>query len=198
MITYKSLMYRNYQEWRPPRSKNQSMMIWGCGRYVIPIGGQSSNQCSNRHSPIIITFGGTNTVETTNTNHAFIQCAKGCTAILNNVNFELFSRNLWFTKCMTLTKTVTENWVIEAPSVGTILANLENMTEIIYFLGIRPFCFSSICLKTIFNSFRQFLFPFFLLVVRLSWNFLRFHKILFQTDAKNFSFISWKREKMYS
>ena len=49
-----------------------------------------------------------------------------------------------------------------------------------------------------FSSFRQFLFPFFLSVVWLSWNFVRFHKILIQTDAKSFSFQSWKTKKFYS
>ena len=49
-----------------------------------------------------------------------------------------------------------------------------------------------------FSSFRQFLFPFFLLVVWLSWNFVRFDEILFQTDAKSFSFLSWKTKKFYS
>ena len=49
-----------------------------------------------------------------------------------------------------------------------------------------------------FSSFRQLLFTFFLLVVWLSWNFVRFHEILFQTDAKSFSFLSWKIKKFYS
>ena len=49
-----------------------------------------------------------------------------------------------------------------------------------------------------FNSFRQFIFPFFLSVVCLSWNFVRFHEILFQTDAESFSFLSWKTKKFYS
>ena len=48
-----------------------------------------------------------------------------------------------------------------------------------------------------FNSFRQFLFPFFLLIVWSSWDFVRFHDILFQTDAKNFSSLSWKTKKLY-
>ena len=34
--------------------------------------------------------------------------------------------------------------------------------------------------ETSFSSFRQFLFPFFLSVVWLSWNFVRFHEILFK------------------
>ena len=49
-----------------------------------------------------------------------------------------------------------------------------------------------------FSSFRQFLFSFFLSVVWLSWNFVRFHEILFQTDAESFSFLSWKTKKFYS
>ena len=32
----------------------------------------------------------------------------------------------------------------------------------------------------------------------MSWNFVRFHKILNQTDAKNFSCLSWKTNKFYS
>ena len=47
-----------------------------------------------------------------------------------------------------------------------------------------------------FSSFRQLLFKFFLLVVWLSWNFVRFHKTLFQTDAEIFSFLSCKSKNM--
>ena len=32
----------------------------------------------------------------------------------------------------------------------------------------------------------------------MNWNFVRFHKILFQTDAESFSFLSWKTKKFYS
>ena len=49
-----------------------------------------------------------------------------------------------------------------------------------------------------FSSFRQFLFSFFLSVDWLSWNFQRFLEILFQTDTKSFSFLSWKIRKFYS
>ena len=48
----------------------------------------------------------------------------------------------------------------------------------------------------VFSSFRQLLFSFFLSVVWLSWTFVRFHKILFQTDAESFSFLSWKTKKV--
>ena len=47
------------------------------------------------------------------------------------------------------------------------------------------------------NALRQFLFPFFLSVVWLSLNFLRFHKLFFQTDAENVSFLSWKTKNKY-
>ena len=43
-----------------------------------------------------------------------------------------------------------------------------------------------------FNSFRQLLFSFFLSVVWLTWNFVRFHEILLQRDGESFSFLSWK------
>ena len=43
----------------------------------------------------------------------------------------------------------------------------------------------------------QFLFSFCLSVVWLSWNFVRFHEIIFQTDAENFSILSWKTKKFY-
>ena len=43
-----------------------------------------------------------------------------------------------------------------------------------------------------FNSF-SLLFTFFLLIVWLSLNFVRFHKILFHIDAENFIFLSWKK-----
>ena len=49
----------------------------------------------------------------------------------------------------------------------------------------------------IISSFRQLLFTFFRLVVWLSWNFVRFHKIHFKTDAESFSFLSWKTKKFY-
>ena len=48
-----------------------------------------------------------------------------------------------------------------------------------------------------FSLFRQFLIFKFLLVVWLSWNFVRFHEILFQTDAENFSFLSWQTKKCF-
>ena len=32
----------------------------------------------------------------------------------------------------------------------------------------------------------------------MSWNFVRFHEILFQTDAESFSFLSWKTKKFYT
>ena len=41
------------------------------------------------------------------------------------------------------------------------------------------------------SLFRQFWFPFFL-SVWFSWSFLRFHEILFQTDANTVSFLFWK------
>ena len=47
-----------------------------------------------------------------------------------------------------------------------------------------------------FSWFRQFLFPYFLSVVWLSWNFVRFHEILFQTDVESFSFLPWKTKKV--
>ena len=50
----------------------------------------------------------------------------------------------------------------------------------------------------LFSSFRQFFFPFFLSVVWVSWNFVRFHEILFLTDAESFSFLSWKTKKFYT
>ena len=32
----------------------------------------------------------------------------------------------------------------------------------------------------------------------MSWDFVRFHEILFQRDAESFSFVSWKTKKFYS
>ena len=49
-----------------------------------------------------------------------------------------------------------------------------------------------------FSFFRELLFSPFLSVVWLSWNFVRFHEILFQTDAESFSVLSWKTNKFYS
>ena len=47
-----------------------------------------------------------------------------------------------------------------------------------------------------FSLFRQFVLPFFLSVVWLSWNLVRFHKILYQTDAENISFLSTKTQNV--
>ena len=33
-------------------------------------------------------------------------------------------------------------------------------------------------------------------IVRMSWNFVRFQEILFQTDAEEFSFLSWQTKKV--
>ena len=52
-----------------------------------------------------------------------------------------------------------------------------------------------------FNTFsliKQLLLTFFFTDVWLSWNFARFHEILFQTDYESFSFLSWKTKKFYS
>ena len=35
-------------------------------------------------------------------------------------------------------------------------------------------------------------------IVWMSWNFGRFHEIIFQADAESFSFLSWKTKKFYS
>ena len=80
--------------------------------------------------------------------------------------------------------------------------------SIIYFLGIKLFCFSSIYLKKNFVKPHKIsthlaysddcYFHLFLSVVWLSWNFARFHKIQFQTEPESFSFLSWKTKKFYS
>ena len=44
---------------------------------------------------------------------------------------------------------------------------------------------------------RQLLFSCFLYVVWLSWNFLGFHKILFQTDSESLSFLFWKKKVIF-
>ena len=49
-----------------------------------------------------------------------------------------------------------------------------------------------------FSFFRELLFSPFLSVVWLSWNFVRFHEIQFQTEPESFSFLSWKTKKFYS
>ena len=52
-----------------------------------------------------------------------------------------------------------------------------------------------------FNSIRQWIEKKEIKIVWItwmSWNFVRFHEILFQTDAENFSFLSWKTKKFYS
>ena len=52
-----------------------------------------------------------------------------------------------------------------------------------------------------FNSIRQPIEKMKITIVWMSWmswNFVRFHEILFQTDAESFSFLSWKSKKFYS
>ena len=48
-----------------------------------------------------------------------------------------------------------------------------------------------------FSSFKQLFYSIFLSVVWMSWNFVRFHEILFQSDAESFSFQSWKTKKIF-
>ena len=45
-----------------------------------------------------------------------------------------------------------------------------------------------------FNSIRQRIQNMEVEIVWMSWNFVRFHEILFQTDAENFSFLYWKQK----
>ena len=52
--------------------------------------------------------------------------------------------------------------------------------------------------KSDFNSIRQPKERMKITIFWMSWNFVRFHEILFQTDAESFSFLSWKTKKFYS
>ena len=58
-------------------------------------------------------------------------------------------------------KTVTENWVIEAPSVGTILAYLETRNKTFFVFRDRKLKIFSICLKKISAHSDNFYFHFF-------------------------------------
>jgi hypothetical protein len=52
-----------------------------------------------------------------------------------------------------------------------------------------------------FSSFRQHLDDIYLWVirgVRISWNFVKFHEMINQRDAENFSFLSLQTKKFYS
>ena len=50
-----------------------------------------------------------------------------------------------------------------------------------------------------FNSIRQRIEKMEIIQISwMSWNFVRFHEILFQTDTEIFSFLSWKTKKFYS
>ena len=97
-------------------------------------------------------------------------------------------------------------------SVGTLLAYLETKTWIIFFrnktlLFFKIESWNSICLKKKyretsqnFNSIRQQIEKVEIKIVcisYMSWNFVRFHNFFFQTDAKRFSFLSWKTKKKY-
>ena len=62
-------------------------------------------------------------------------------------------------------------------------------------------CWNSLESSQNFNSIRQQIEKIEIKIVWMSWmswNFVRFHEILFQTDAENFSFLSWKIKKFYS
>ena len=101
-----------------------------------------------------------------------------------------------------------------APSFGVILACLETTAKKMFFRN-KTFLFFKIECRNFqvqfeigffetsqnFNSFsffRELLFSPFLSVVWLSWNFVRFHEIQFQTEPESFSFLSWKTKKFYS
>ena len=102
-------------------------------------------------------------------------------------------------------KTFTENWVSkQSLDIDNGLKLFFRNKTCLFFkidswnfkhLFEKDFCETSQNFNS-FSSFRQFLFSFFLSVVWLSWNFVRFHVILFQTDAEIFSFLSYKTKKV--
>ena len=61
----------------------------------------------------------------------------------------------------------------------------------------KEFCETSKNVK-VFSWFRQFLFPFFYWLSDWDEILLAFTEFLFQTDAENFSFVSWKTKKVSS
>ena len=109
------------------------------------------------------------------------------------------------------TKTFRENWDSNVPSIGiwnSLGLFRDYGLNYILFWNKTGF-FSRYKAETQFekefqdtyqnfNSFSHFLFPFFPFIVWLSWNIVRFHKIIFQIYAKIFSFLSWKTKKFYS
>ena len=69
------------------------------------------------------------------------------------------------------------------------------------FFKMETWNFQHLFCKTLqnFNSIRQPIEDMKIAIVWISWmswNFVRFHEILCQTDAKSFSFLSWKRKKL--
>ena len=99
----------------------------------------------------------------------------------------------------------------QAPSVGTILVYLETISYM-YFFRNKTFLFFKIeswnfqhlfekefCeTSQNFNSIRQPIEKMKITIVWMSWNFVRFHEVLFWTDAESFSILSWKTKKFYS
>ena len=82
-----------------------------------------------------------------------------------------------------------------ARQVGPLcIEKTEHFSVISYFEVIEPSLIQSQNFK-LFSSFRQSLFSFFLSVVWLIYNFVRFCEFIFQTDAKFFSFLSWKLKR---
>ena len=91
-----------------------------------------------------------------------------------------------------------------------ILTYLETMTffrnKTFLFFKIESWNFQHLFEKEFretsqnFNSIRQVIEKIEMTIVWMSWmswNFVRFHEILFQTDAESFSFLSWKTKKFY-
>ena len=75
------------------------------------------------------------------------------------------------------------------------------VTLIIYFNYMTPiemklFCFSRFQLNQ--TTDRKKMNVTIVWISWMSWNFVRFHEIQFQTDAESFSFLSWKTKKFYS
>ena len=76
----------------------------------------------------------------------------------------------------------------------------EITAKIIYLLGIFFFKIESWNFQhhlTLFSSFKYFLFPFFLSIFWLSWNFVRFHETFFSKRCWNFQLSILKNKKSF-
>ena len=91
-----------------------------------------------------------------------------------------------------------QSWNSPAPFRDYDLDHIVFRNKTFLFFKIESWNFQQLFEKEFhFNSIRQQIEKMKITIVWMSWmswNFVRFHKILFQTDAESFNFLSWKKK----